>query len=570
MRLSQFPLHTLRETPADADVVSHQLMVRAGMVRSLASGLYSWMPLGLRVLQKVEAVVREEMNRAGAVELLMPAVQPAELWEESGRWSQYGPELLRLTDRHERTFCFGPTHEEVITDLARRELHSYRQLPVNYYQIQTKFRDEIRPRFGVMRAREFLMKDAYSFHMDADSLTQTYEDMHQAYCRVFDRLGLHYRYVLADSGTIGGAVSHEFHVLADSGEDEIVYCENSDYAANIDRAPAPAPESPRPEPEETLHEVDTPDQHTIEDVCKHLGVPPERTLKTLIVHAPNDSLVALFLRGDHRLNATKTAKLHGIDSPLRFASAEEIEEQLGCPTGFLGPVELNLPCYVDAAAAVLSDFVCGANTKGKHYTGANWEHNATLGTVCDLRNVEDGEASPDGKGVMRSARGIEVGHIFQLGDKYSRAMNCSVLDAEGQKQVVTMGCYGIGLTRIVAAAIEQSHDDNGIIWTDAMAPFQLLLCPIGGEQDSAVAEATERLYQQCLERDIDVALDDRALRPGIMFAEADLIGIPHRIVISARGLEDGTLEYRRRDSEDAQHIPQDQVLAFLQEQLTAA
>ena len=570
MRLSRFPLQTLRETPTDAEIISHQLMVRAGLVRALASGLYSWMPLGLRVLRKVETVVREEMNRAGAVELLMPAVQPAELWEESGRWDQYGPELLRLNDRHQRAFCFGPTHEEVITDIARRELRSYRQLPVNYYQIQTKFRDEVRPRFGVMRAREFVMKDAYSFHMDADSLAQTYEAMRQAYCLIFNRLGLQYRYVQADSGAIGGAISHEFHVLAESGEDEIVYCDNSDYAANVEHAPAPPPKSERPEAQETLQRVATPEQHTIEEVCDYLDVPAERTLKTLIVHAPDGSLVALFLCGDHRLNAVKAARLEGVASPLLFASAEEIQEQLGCPIGSLGPVGLDLPCYIDADAAVLSDFVCGANTEGMHYTGVNWERDVALGTVCDLRNLEDGEPSPDGKGVVRSARGIEVGHIFQLGDKYSHAMDCSVLDPDGKKQIVTMGCYGIGITRIVAAAIEQNHDENGIIWTDAMAPYQLLLCPIRGDQNSAVRDATEHLYQQCQKMGIETLLDDRSLRPGVMFAEADLIGIPHRIVISVRGLEDGQLEYQRRASDCAQHIPQDQVSEFLQEHLNTA
>ncbi len=570
MRLSRLPLTTLKETPADAEVVSHQLMLRAGLIRMLAAGLYSWMPLGLKIARKVEAVVREEMDRSGAVELLMPAIQPAELWHESGRWEQYGPELLRLADRHQREFCFGPTHEEVITDIARRELKSYRQLPVNYYQIQTKFRDEIRPRFGVMRAREFVMKDAYSFHLDSASLDETYEAMRLAYCRIFDRLGLDYRYVRADSGAIGGALSHEFHVLADSGEDEIVYSEQSDYAANVEQAPAPAPQSPRPEPTQEMKEVDTPGQHTIEEVSEFLGTPPEQSVKTLIVQGEEDaSLVALVLRGDHRLNAVKAAKLDGVRSPLCFADEAEVREKLGCPVGSLGPAGLDLPLFVDASAAVLSDFVCGANREGVHCTGVNWERDANPDQVCDIRNLEDGEPSPDGSGPVRSARGIEVGHIFQLGDKYSQAMDCSVLDPDGKQQVVTMGCYGIGITRIVAAAIEQNHDEHGIIWSDAMAPFSVLLCPIGADRDAAVRDTAEALYQQCLELGIETLLDDRDLRPGVMFAEADLVGIPHRVVISPRTLEQKKLEYRhRRNRDESEEVPIDGLTGFLSERIT--
>ena len=570
MRLSQLPLTTLKETPADAEVVSHQLMLRAGLIRMLAAGLYNWMPLGLKVVRKVETIVREEMDRSGAVELLMPAIQPAELWHESGRWDQYGPELLRLADRHQREFCFGPTHEEVITDIARRELKSYRQLPVNYYQIQTKFRDEIRPRFGVMRAREFVMKDAYSFHLDSASLDETYEAMRLAYCRIFDRLGLDYRYVRADSGAIGGALSHEFHVLADSGEDEIVYSEQSDYAANVEQAPAPAPQSPRPEPTQEMKEVDTPGQHTIEEVSEFLGTPPEQSVKTLIVQGEEDSsLVALVLRGDHRLNAVKAAKLDGVRSPLCFADEAEVREKLGCPVGSLGPAGLDLPLFVDASAAVLSDFVCGANREGVHCTGVNWERDANPDQVCDIRNLEDGEPSPDGSGPVHSARGIEVGHIFQLGDKYSQAMGCSVLDPDGKQQVVTMGCYGIGITRIVAAAIEQNHDEHGIIWPDAMAPFSVLLCPIGADRDAAVRETAEALYQQCRELGIETLLDDRDLRPGVMFAEADLVGIPHRVVISPRTLEKKKLEYRhRRNRDESEEIPIDGLTEFLSERIT--
>ena len=569
MRLSRFPLTTHKENPADAEVASHQLMLRAGLIRMLAAGLYNWMPLGLRVVRKVETIVREEMDRSGAIELLMPAIQPAELWRESGRWEQYGPELLHLHDRHQREFCFGPTHEEVVTDIARRELKSYRQLPVTYYQIQTKFRDEIRPRFGVMRAREFVMKDAYSFHLDQDSLDETYQEMRLAYCRIFDRLGLRYRYVRADSGTIGGALSHEFHVLADSGEDEIVYSEESDYAANVEHAPAPAPQLPRPVPTQELRLVQTPGQRTIEQIAEFLDMPAKQTIKTLIVHAcGNSGLAALILRGDHRLNAAKAVRLEGIQSPLRFASAEDVHTKMGCPVGSLGPINLDLPLYVDADAAVLADFACGANRDGMHYAGVNWGRDANPGTVCDIRNLEEGEPSPDGHGVVHSARGIEVGHIFQLGDKYSRPMDCAVLDADGKKQVVTMGCYGIGITRIVAAAIEQNHDENGIIWPDAIAPFSVLLCPIGWRRNEAVRATAETLYRQLLEQGTEVLLDDRDLRPGVMFAEADLIGIPHRVVISPRTLERGRLEYQHRRGGEAEDVAVAELAEFLDTRIT--
>ena len=564
MRLSCFPLTTLKETPADAEVTSHQLMLRAGLIRGLAAGLYTWLPMGLRVVRKVEAVVREEMNRSGALEVLMPAVQPAELWQESGRWEQYGPELLRLTDRHQREFCFGPTHEEVITDLARREIRSYRQLPVNYYQIQTKFRDEIRPRFGVMRAREFIMKDAYSFHMDKQSLNDTYQEMHRTYCRIFDRLELRYRCVEADSGAIGGAVSHEIHVLADSGEDEIVYSEQSDYAANVDHAPAPAPKQPRPDPGKEMTEVDTPNQKTIQAVASFLGTAVTDSVKTLIVYAEDDSLIALILRGDHRLNAVKATRLEGVRNPLCFASEADIQEHLHCSVGSLGPVGLEIPFIVDASAAVLADFVCGANRVGIHYTGVNWERDVALGPVADLRNIEAGEVSPDGQGVVQSARGIEVGHIFQLGTKYSQAMNCTALDAGGKEQPLIMGCYGIGITRIVAAAIEQNHDDAGILWPTQMAPFTLVICPINAAKDEAVGQAADRLYQQCQEAGFEVLLDDRKVRPGVMFAETDLAGIPHRVVVSSKLLEKNQLEYKARDQNESEILARDEVLARLQ------
>ena len=570
MRLSRYPLATLKETPAGAELASHRLMLRAGLIRDLAAGLYSWLPLGLRVAQRVAQVVREEMDRSGALELLMPAVQPAELWRESGRWDQFGPELLRFADRHGREFCFGPTHEEVITDLVRRQLKSYRQLPVNYYQIQTKFRDEIRPRFGVMRAREFVMKDAYSFHLDQACLDRAYEEMRRTYCRILDRLELRYRYVRADSGAIGGAVSHEFHVLADSGEDEILYSEASDYAANVEHAPAPAP-APRPAPAEALTRVATPGARSVEGLAARLDLPAARILKTLIVHGERDGeLAALVLRGDHRLNAAKAARLDGVRAPLRLATAEEVRERLDCPAGSLGPVGLELPVYADAAAAATADFVCGANEEGAHYTGANWERDAAApAQVADLRDLEPGEPSPDGRGRVRRARGIEVGHIFQLGDKYSRSMNCTALDADGRARALLMGCYGIGVTRIVAAAIEQNHDERGIRWPAAMAPFAVLIAPVGAGRSATVRAAAEDLYRRCREAGIEALLDDRDLRPGVMFAEADLIGVPHRVVVGARRLEaDGRLEYQARAGGEPEFVPAAEMPAFLQARLS--
>lgn len=550
MRASRFPLSTSKETPADAETISHQLMLRAGLIQRLASGLYSWLPLGLRVLRKAERVVREEMNRSGALEVLMPAVQPAELWQESGRWEKYGPELLRFKDRHEREFCFGPTHEEVITDLVRREIKSYKQLPLNYYQIQTKFRDEIRPRFGVMRAREFLMKDAYSFHLDQESLAQTYQDMYDAYCRIFTRLGLEFRAVHADTGSIGGSHSHEFHVLADSGEDAIAISDASDYAANVELAEAVAPAQPRPAPSEPLQQVDTPNAGTIEDVSKLLGVPPERCLKTLLVEGAEGEPVALVLRGDHQLNTVKAEKLPGIAAPLTFVAPERIRAAAGADAGSIGPVGLQLRVIADRAAAATADFVCGANIDGKHLTGVNWGRDLPEPEVADIRNVVDGDPSPDGKGTLRITRGIEVGHIFQLGRTYSEKMNCTVLDENGRSLVLTMGCYGIGVSRVVAAAIEQNYDERGIIWPAALAPFDVALVSLNAHKSPEVAATTEQLYVELQQRGFDVLWDDRDARPGVKFADMELIGIPHRVVISDRGLAAGTVEYRgRRDSE---------------------
>ncbi|WP_286806399.1 MULTISPECIES: proline--tRNA ligase [unclassified Marinimicrobium] len=573
MRASRFLIATLKETPSDAEVISHQLMLRAGMIRKLASGLYTWMPLGLRVLRKVERIIREEMDRSGAQEVLMPVVQPAELWGESGRWQQYGPELLRINDRHQRDFCLGPTHEEVITDLIRGEINSYKQLPANFYQIQTKFRDEIRPRFGVMRAREFTMKDAYSFHLSQESLQETYEVMHRTYCAIFDRIGLAYRPVLADTGSIGGAFSHEFHVLADSGEDDIAFSNGSDYAANIEKAEALAPSDARPSASEAMTEVATADQHTIEQVAGFLKVAPEQTVKTLIVlgEAPEEGpapLVALVLRGDHELNDIKAEKIDGIAAPLTFAPEERIEAELGAGVGSLGPVGLNIRVMVDRAAAQLADFVCGANRDGYHLTGVNWERDAPLNDVVDLRNVVAGDPSPDGKGQLEIKRGIEVGHIFQLGTKYSEAMNARVLDENGKEKPMIMGCYGIGVSRVVAAAIEQNHDQNGIIWPQSIAPFQLALVPINPHKSPAVAEQCETLYQQLTELGVEVLyMDEDKARLGVMLANTDLMGIPHRLVVGDRGLEKGTLEYKGRRDEQAQDVPLEQVVEFIRERL---
>jgi prolyl-tRNA synthetase len=558
MRTSQFPLQTLKEVPADAEIASHRLMLRAGLIRRLAAGLYTWLPLGLRVLRKVENIVREEMDRAGALELLMPAVQPAELWQESGRWEQYGPELLRLRDRHQRDFCFGPTHEEIITDLARSELRSYRQLPVNYYQIQTKFRDEIRPRFGVMRAREFLMKDAYSFHLDQASLQQTYEVMHATYCRIFQRCGLDFRPVAADTGSIGGSGSHEFHVLADSGEDAIAFSTNSDYAANVELAEAVPPAQPPGSPGRAMERVATPHARTIAELVDQFDVPIERTLKTLIVLAAEGveaELVALVLRGDHELNAIKAEKLPAVAVPLQMADEAQIRAAVGAGPGSLGPVGLQLPTIVDRAAAQASDFSAGANIDGHHYFGTNWGRDVALPEVADIRNVVEGDPSPDGSGTLTIARGIEVGHIFQLGRKYSEAMHATVLDESGKQVTMSMGCYGIGVSRVVGAAIEQHNDDSGICWPSAIAPFTLAIIPMQIRKSEAVRTTAERLYRDLRSAGVDVLLDDRDARPGVMFADMELIGIPHRVVIGERGLANDEVEYRARGDAENQMLP---------------
>jgi len=566
MKVSQFPLNTVKETPADAEIISHQLMMRTGMIKKIAAGIYSWQPLGLRVLRKAEAVVREEMNLAGALELLMPAVQPAELWEESGRWDQYGPELLRITDRHNRAFCFGPTHEEIITDLVRRDVRSYKQLPVNYYQIQTKFRDEIRPRFGVMRAREFLMKDAYSFHLNQASLDETYQVMYDTYTRIFTRLGLEFRAVRADSGAIGGAHSHEFHVLADSGEDAIVFSTQSDYAANLEMAEALAPAGERPPASQDKQLVDTPNQHSIEDVASALSIKPEQCVKTLLVEGVDDSIVALCLRGDHTLNDIKAEKLEQVAQPLCFASEARILAAAGCKPGSIGPVGLDIPVIADRAAAQLGDFVCGANQDGKHLTGVNWVRDCEEPEVADIRNLEAGDPSPDGQGEVRIARGIEVGHIFQLGDKYSTAMKATVLDENGKETVMTMGCYGIGVSRVVAAAIEQNHDDSGVVWPDALAPFQVALLGMNQKKSQRVREACGELYAELQAAGIDVLWDNRDVRPGVMFADMELIGIPHRVVIGEKNLDKGLVEYKARRGGENQDIARGEIIAFLQNQ----
>ena len=567
MRTSQLLISTLRESPADAEVISHQLMLRAGMIRRLAAGLYIWLPLGLRVLRKVEAIVHEEMDRAGAQEVLMPAVQPAELWQESGRWEQYGPELLRLTDRHQRPFCFGPTHEEVITDLVRREIRSYKQLPANFYQIQTKFRDEIRPRFGVMRAREFLMKDAYSFHTDAQSLQATYDAMYEAYSRIFTRLGLDFRPVRADTGSIGGSFSHEFHVLAAAGEDAIAFSNASDYAANVELAEALPPAVPRSAPQRAMEKVATPGKHTIEEVCAFLNVTPQQTLKTLIVQGEGVDLVALVLRGDHELNAVKAEKLPNVAAPLKFASAEQIKASLGCAPGSIGPVGLGLAVVVDHSAAACSDFVCGANQDGYHLIGVNWTRDLPQAQGVDIRNVVDGDPSPDGRGTLQIRRGIEVGHIFQLGTQYSEAMKATVLDEQGKTVVMTMGCYGIGVSRVVAAAIEQNYDQQGIIWPVAIAPFQVVIVPVNMQRSDRVRDAAQALYAQLRAEGVEVLLDDRKERVGVMFADMELIGIPHRLVLSDRGLEQGMVEYKGRRDAQSQDLPLSRISTFLKSQL---
>jgi prolyl-tRNA synthetase len=567
MRLSQYPINTVKETPAEAEVVSHQLMLRAGLIRRLAAGLYSWLPMGLRVLKKVEHIIREEMNRAGALELVMPVVQPAELWQESGRWSEYGPELLRIKDRHERDFVAGPTHEEVITDIARRELKSYRQLPVNFYQIQTKFRDEVRPRFGVMRAREFLMKDAYSFHLDAASLAAGYRAMFDAYTRIFTRTGLTFRAVRADSGAIGGDVSQEFHVLAASGEDAIVFSDGDDYAANLEAAAALPPATPRAAPQEMLRKVATPGARTIADLAAFLKVSPARCLKTLIVEGSEGGVVALALRGDHELNALKAHKLAGVATPLRMASPERVLEASGTEPGYVGVVGLKCRVYADHSAFALSDFVSGANEKDMHLTGVNWERDVPGAVAVDLRKVVEGDPSPSGKGRLRIARGIEVGHIFQLGDKYSRPMKAFVLDESGQEVALLMGCYGIGVTRVVAAAIEQNHDDRGIIWPAPIAPFQVVLVPLNLQKSARVRELTDQLYTEFTAAGIEVLCDDRDARPGVKFADAELLGIPHRLVIAERGLEAGKLEYRGRRDTVSTEFPLTEALTFIRARL---
>ncbi|MBV1880170.1 MAG: proline--tRNA ligase [Pseudomonadales bacterium] len=595
MRATQYLLATQRETPTDAAVISHKLMLRAGMIRKLASGLYTWLPTGLRVLRKVEHIVREEMNRSGALELLMPVVQPIELWEESERAELYGPELLRFKDRHNNSFCLGPTHEEVITDLVRNQIHSYKQLPANFYQIQTKFRDEIRPRYGVMRAREFLMKDAYSFHTTQESLSETYQVMFDTYTRIFERIGLEFRPVLADTGSIGGSASHEFHVLADSGEDAIAFSDGSQYAANVELAEAICNTTERPQGQQTLTTVDTPNQHTIEEICQSLDVSAEQVVKTLIVHGQTDPqpkdkkqkgskqkseqspsnapLIALALRGDHELNELKAEKLEGVASPLTFASDAEIKQVLDCGVGSIGPKGLPIPIIVDRSANMLADFICGANVDGKHYTGTNWERDC-LSTdtqftmrIEDIRNVVEGDASPDGKGKLSIKKGIEVGHIFQLGTKYSEALKAKVLNENGKAVVMPMGCYGIGVSRIVASAIEQNYDDKGILWPSAIAPFQIAIIPMNLHKSPRVATCSETLYKELSDAGYEVFYDDRKERPGVKFADAELIGIPHRIVVGEKGIDAGALEYKGRTDTDSQDVDINTIKEFLAEKI---
>ncbi|MEH6543259.1 MAG: proline--tRNA ligase [Porticoccaceae bacterium] len=568
MRASRFLIATQKETPAEAEIASHQLMLRAGMIRKLASGLYSWLPMGLRVLQKVEGIVRKEMNAAGAQEVLMPVVQPADLWQESGRWEQYGPELLRLEDRHQRQFCLGPTHEEIITDLIRNSIRSYRNLPANFYQIQTKFRDETRPRFGVMRAREFIMKDAYSFHTSQDSLQETYEVMYATYSRIFERLGLEFRAVLADAGSIGGDHSHEFHVLADSGEDAIAFSNSSDYAANVEMATALAPE-PASGGTQALSEIATPGKHNIAEVAEFLNISPQQTVKTLIVEGENEGeLVALVLRGDHELNDLKAEKLESVASPLSFASEAAIKTATACSIGSLGPIKLALAVIVDHSAAALMDFACGANRDGFHLTGVNWQRDCPLDRVADLRNVVHGDPSPDGKGTLEIKRGIEVGHIFQLGTKYSEAMSARVLNEQGKDQTLIMGCYGIGVSRVVAAAIEQNHDEHGIIWPDAIAPFHIAIVPINPHKSEPVRKTSEDLYEQLSATGYDVLLmDEHKARLGVMLADVELMGIPHTLVIGDRGLDNNTLEYKHRASGTKTDIDANNVIDFLREKI---
>jgi len=562
MRASQFHIKTTKETPSDAEIISHQLMLRAGLIKRIGLGLYTWMPLGLRVLRKIEKIVREEMDNAGALELLLPAVHPAELWQETGRWEKYGPELLRFPDRHAREYCLGPTHEEVITDIARREIKSYRQLPVNFYQVQTKFRDEIRPRFGVMRSREFIMKDAYSFGIDEAALQASFDLMHTAYCKIFDRLGLEYRVVDADSGSIGGGQSKEFHVLADSGEDAVVYATEGNYAANMEKAIAVST-SIRADPKATLQTVSTPDVHTIEQLTEQLNVSPQQCLKTLLVKGSEEPVVALLLRGDHQLNEVKAEHLPEVAEPLTMADAALIKQAANCEAGSIGPVGLSVPLICDADAASMSDFICGANVNGEHLQGVNWGRDLPEPSICDIRNVVEGDPNPAGDGTLKIVRGIEVGHIFQLGSEYSEPMNATVLDENGKPATMMMGCYGIGVTRIVAAAIEQNNDDQGILWPMSIAPFEVAICPINMVKSEAVQEAANQLYQQLKDAGIDVLFDDRPLRPGAMFADMELIGVPHRFVLSDKLLATDSVEYRGRNDSESRVLARADVLSVV-------
>jgi len=563
MRVSKFPLSTLKETPADAEIISHQLMLRAGLIRRLASGMYTWLPLGIRVLRKVENIVRDEMEKVGGLEVLMPGVQPAELWQESGRWEEYGPELLRLNDRHKREFCLGPTHEEIITDLARRELASYKQLPITWYQIQTKFRDEIRPRFGVMRSREFIMKDAYSFHLDQQSLQQTYDAMHQAYTNIFTRFGLNFRPVMADSGSIGGTGSHEFHVLADSGEDAIAFSSVSNYAANIEKAEALPPQNERAAATDEKTTIDTPGKHSIDEVAEFLKIDASQCLKTLLVEGSEEgSVVALVLRGDHQLNEIKAEQLEQVAAPLCFASEEKVKAAAGCAPGSVGPA-LNITVIADYSAAHAANFVCGANEDGKHNQGVNWGRDLSEPVTADLRNVVEGDNSPDGEGTLSIVRGIEVGHIFQLGNKYSEKLQATVLNENGAKQVMTMGCYGIGVSRVVAAAIEQNNDDNGIIWPQNIAPFDVALAPINMQKSERLAEAAENLYKALTDAGLEVLMFDQKERLGSMLANIELIGIPHRLVLGEKGLDKEAIEYKGRTDAESQDVPLNDIIEFI-------
>ncbi len=569
MRTSNLLLATTKETPADASIVSHQLMLRAGLIRKLAAGLYSWLPLGLRVLRKVEHIVRDEMNKSGAQEVLMPMVQPATLWQESERWNKYGAELLRIEDRHHNHFCLGPTHEEVITDLIRNEIRSYKQLPATFYQIQTKFRDEIRPRFGIMRAREFVMKDAYSFHSDAASLSETYTLMHQTYHAIFTRIGLTFRAVEADSGSIGGKRSHEFHVLAESGEDAIAFSKQSDYAANVELASTLLDDTVNTSGKAVLQKIPTPDQRSIDEVSQFLHIPPQQCIKTLLVKGATEvtPVIALLLRGDHELNTIKAEKLDLIASPLRWVDEQDIQEIIHCNAGFIGPIGLSIPIIADYATLQCSDFVCGANEDNMHYQGVNWERDLPIPTIADLRNVQANDPSPDGKGVLEIKRGIEVGHIFQLGDTYSKAMQASILNEQGKTTIMTMGCYGIGISRVVAASIEQNYDEKGIIWPLAIAPFQIVLIPMNMHKSQRLRTAIEDLYKAFIDAGMEILLDDRKERAGVMFSDADLIGIPHRLVLGERGLDKGMIEHKTRTTDTTEEIPLAQIVTILKEKL---